>query len=90
MSRAKFNKNHPDEICGADLMYSGTEAACLRRYGHDGDHVALARDAEFADGVCFYCRLKDACASDCVRNEDALDDVDALPRPRRFKRRVKA
>ena len=33
------------------------ELACLRRRGHEGEHIAMARDAGIADGVCHSCRV---------------------------------
>ena len=58
----KFNRDHPDEMCGGTVEppahHSGRHGpyGCLRVMGHEGEHVAMVRGAELADGVCFYCR----------------------------------
>ena len=62
MSDAQFNRRHSDVICGERTdpddprweKYGGL--ACFRRRGHEGEHIAMARDAGVADGVHWCCR----------------------------------
>lgn len=46
----------PAENCHEILDYNGSEVACMRAGGHDGECIALACDAADADGVCHRCR----------------------------------
>lgn len=58
--KVKFRRESDEEICGGPAkasFYEG-ECACLRAFGHEGEHVAMSRDANIADGVCWSCRAK--------------------------------
>ena len=56
----RFRRDSNIEACGHEVP--GSEAACAgdfiytRTAGHNGDHIALARDAAETDGVCYDCR----------------------------------
>lgn len=56
----KFN-NWSDELaCGKAVSNPPLkgEFACLRAAWHEGECIAMAREAGQADGVCFSCRQK--------------------------------
>ena len=57
MTRMRFTRHHPDEVCDGTIPDPRWEAlACMRRHGHEGEHIAGVRQAGEADGVCYECR----------------------------------
>jgi len=65
----KYSRNSDVEICGKLVIHGKYECACMRRLGHVGDCIALARDAAAADGV--------RCC--CWTAPDGEHDADCLP-----------
>lgn len=53
----RFNPYSDEEMCGALVQEHGYDCACMRTRGHEGQHIAVARDAGAADGVRFCCRV---------------------------------
>jgi hypothetical protein len=60
MMTMRFRRDSNIEACvhvvpGSEAAYAGG-FVCMRTAGHNGDHIALARDAVEADKVCYDCR----------------------------------
>lgn len=76
--RMKFRPDSDEEACsdiipGSDKgRWAGMGGiACLRRFGHPGEHIGMQADAAKADGVCRHCRslLEEDHRPDCYLGE---------------------
>lgn len=57
MSRVRFRRDRPEEMCGLGVGHAGPwTVACTRIVGHAGLCIAPMGDAAEADGVCHWCR----------------------------------
>lgn len=61
----KFNKYSDEQSCGKRVPGEQSDKyddlgglACMRSAGHDGECLAMLRDAGIADGVHWCCRVK--------------------------------